>query len=251
MNRRRFLYAGTSAALTASARSYARISGANDRVGLGIIGLGRRSAQVANAFAQDPRVDIRAICDVYDAQTARFANALFRGKPQPEAYVRYDGLLADIMTHWVDVAQWMMDDARPARAALIGGIYELHDGRENPDTVSAIVQYKDWNLNLESSVLPIRNKRPSVFFEGTEGTLDLSREGYTYTPNQGEPAHVPVKFLNWRTPRIFWTQSPKARTFPRRFPPAWTRRFPCRWRCVRTGSAKSSRRANFHSAFAH
>ena len=337
MNRRHFLHAGASVVLAANARSYARVVGANDRVGLGVIGLGRRSLQVSNAFAQDERVDIRAICDVYDAQTAHFTGALFRGKPQPATYVRYEellarkdidavyiatpdhlhvniakaaaetnrniylekptfhrweerktlidamegsrivlqcgmqqrsgahyarakeeifgerklgdvvfaravwhnfpwqtrrianapkppgldwslflgpapkvpyrtdrysswryfpdygnGLLADIMTHWVDVAQWMMNDVRPVRAASLGGIYELHDGRENPDTVSAIVQYKDWNVNFESSVLPIRNKQPSVFFEGTEGTLDLSREGYTYTPNQGEPTHVPV-----------------------------------------------------------
>lgn len=42
MNRREFLYAGTSAAGGMSARSYACVLGANDRVGLGVIGLGRR-----------------------------------------------------------------------------------------------------------------------------------------------------------------------------------------------------------------
>ena len=63
---------------------------------------------------------------------------------------------------------------------------DLHDQRQNPDTVSAIVQYDGWNLNFESSVLSIRDDKPSVFFEGTEGTLDLSRDGYTFTPNQGE-----------------------------------------------------------------
>jgi hypothetical protein len=29
-------------------------------------------------------------------------------------------------------------------------------------------------------------------FEGTEGTLDLSREGYTFTPNHGAAVTVPV-----------------------------------------------------------
>ena len=75
------------------------------------------------------------------------------------------------------------------RAAL-GGIYRLHDQRQNPDTVSAIVQYANWNLNFESSVLSIRDDHPSVFFEGTEGTLDLSRDGYTFTPNQGPLSEV-------------------------------------------------------------
>jgi predicted dehydrogenase len=103
------------------------------------------------------------------------------------------GLLADILTHWVDVAQWMLEDAEPQTATATGGIYDLadqHDGRINPDTVSAVVQYRKWNLNFESSVLSIRNERPSVFFEGTEGTLDLAREGYVFTPNQGEVVRV-------------------------------------------------------------
>ena len=100
------------------------------------------------------------------------------------------GLLADILTHWADVAQWMLDDNRPQTAQAGGGIYAYHDGRENPDTVNALIQYKDWNLSFESSVLPIRNDRPSVFFEGTEGTLDLSRDGYTFQPNKGATIKV-------------------------------------------------------------
>ncbi len=29
-----------------------------------------------------------------------------------------------------------------------------------------------------------------MFFEGTEGTLDITREGYTFTPNSGAPVEV-------------------------------------------------------------
>jgi len=114
----------------------------------------------------------------------------------PYETVRYDswryfpeyggGLLADILTHWADVAQWMLDDDAPQSAVADGGIYVLKDGRRNPDTTSALIQYRDWNLSFESSVLSIRNDRPSVLFEGTEGLLDLSREGYTFTPQSGK-----------------------------------------------------------------
>jgi predicted dehydrogenase len=103
------------------------------------------------------------------------------------------GLLADILTHWADVVQWMLDDTHPQTAQAAGGIYTYRDGRENPDTVNAIVQYKNWNLSFESSVLPIRDERPSVFFEGTEGTLDLSREGYTFQANKGPAITVPAE----------------------------------------------------------
>ena len=338
MNRRQFLYSGT--ALTAmstgsmNARSYASILGANDRVSLGVIGLGRRGTIVSDAFAEDPRVRIVALCDVYDEQAKQFQGHLKAHLSQPTLSVRYQellarknvdavliatpdhlhvqvardaleagknvylekptlhhwsdraalvqaasankqilqcgmqqrsgahymrakqeffaagklgdvvlvravwsnfewqrrnivsepkpaglnwelflgpaphvpyqtarysswrsypdyggGLLADILTHWVDVAQWMLDDAHPITASALGGIYQLHNGCENPDTVSAIIQYKNWNLNFESSVLSIRNS-PSVFFEGTEGTLNITRGGYTFTPNHGEPLKV-------------------------------------------------------------
>lgn len=122
-------------------------------------------------------------------------------KKVPYEWVRYDawryfpdygnGLLADILTHWADVAQWMMNEPAPVSAIATGGIYQLNDGRVNPDTVNAILQYKGgWNLTFESTVLPIKNERPSVFFEGTEGTLDISRDGYIFRPNKGEPQTV-------------------------------------------------------------
>lgn len=337
MNRREFLYVGAAGAAVASrrwsARSYDSILGANDRVGLGVIGLGRRATAVCAGFVQDPRVRIRALADVYDKQAAAFqgrfkdhvahatvsveyqkwldkrdvdavliatpdhlhvtiakdtlgadkhtylekptlhrwseratlvkaaANSkavlqcgmqqrsgehymqvkqelfdtgklgkvvfvravwsnfpwqrrIVPSQPKPpglnwdlflgpaprvpyetarysswRSYHDYgNGLLADILTHWADVAQWMLDDDQPAGAAALGGDFQLHDDRDNPDTVSAIVRYKDWNLNFESSVLPIRDDHPTVFFEGTEASLSLAREGYTFTPNEGEPS---------------------------------------------------------------
>jgi predicted dehydrogenase len=338
VNRREFIYTSAATAIAAramDARAYASIAGANDRVGLGVIGLGRRGTIVTDAFVQDPRVQVRALCDIYDQQVAKFqkhfkdhvsgaptsveyqklledknidallvstpdhlhvqiatatlgankntylekptlhrwyerdalmkaasaskavlqcgmqqrsgahymqakqelfdthklghvvfARAVWHNFPWqrrnipelpkppglhwdlflgPAPKVPYEtsrysswrsyhdygnGLLADILTHWADVAQWMMSDSEPVTAAALGGDFQLHGDLTNPDTVSAIVRYKDWNLNFESSVLSIRDPHPTVFFEGTEGTLDLTREGYTFTPNSGEPVHV-------------------------------------------------------------
>jgi predicted dehydrogenase len=121
----------------------------------------------------------------------------FLGHAPAHAYdwIRYDswryfpdygnGLFADILTHWADVAQWMMNAKHPNSAATIGGIYALHDGRENPDTVNAVLEYDGWNLTFESSVLPLRDQRPAVTFLGTEGSLDITRERYVFTPNKG------------------------------------------------------------------
>jgi predicted dehydrogenase len=339
MNRRTFLAGGgAAAAVAATARSYGQILGANDRVGLGIIGVGQRGRLVGAAFLADKRTRLTAIADTYDVTRLRVLAELPPEIPEPAAYnayedllahkdvdavlistpdhlhvttacaalaagkhvylekptlhrwheraelvgaseqhkrvlqcgmqqrsgahyqlakqeffdnkrlgdvvlvravwhnfswqrrnipdapkppgldwerflgpapkvpyetVRYDswryfhdygnGLLADILTHWVDVAQWMLNDDRPQSAYAAGGIYKLHDQRDNPDTVSAVIKYSKWNLNFESSVLPLRDERPSVLFEGTEGLLELTRDGYVFTPNAGEALRIDSK----------------------------------------------------------
>jgi predicted dehydrogenase len=110
---------------------------------------------------------------------------------RPFEWMRYDswrlfpdyggGQLSDILTHWVDVAQWFLNDPRPLDAVATGGIYRLNDGRENPDTVSAILRYpKHWNFNFECTLLPIPGVKPHVAFYGTEGTLEISRTNYSF-----------------------------------------------------------------------
>jgi predicted dehydrogenase len=99
-----------------------------------------------------------------------------------------DGLVADILTHWADVAQWMMNQSHPTSASAIGGIYNPpdHDGRVNPDTLNAMLKYSDaWNLTFESSVLPLKAQTPTIVFLGTEGSLDISRARYIFMPNKG------------------------------------------------------------------
>jgi predicted dehydrogenase len=335
MQRREFLHGAAAAVLTAA--SYARVVGANDRLGMALAGSGRRGREVMKAFLSTGRVELRCIADVYDVQRGRardflavkpdevvaledalsrrevdavliaspdhlhltqtlaaleagkhiylekptthnfdegarlidavkqsgrvcqtgtqqrsgahyrrakeelfdqgklgqvvFARAVWHDfpwqrrklEPQPKPagldwerflgpapkvpydWIRYDswryfpdyggGLLADILTHWADVAQWMMNESRPLNAVATGGIYRMKDGRVNPDTVNAVLQYAggvngNWNLTFESSVLPLRNERPGVFFQGTEGTLEITRAEYVFTPNKGEPQIV-------------------------------------------------------------
>ena len=96
------------------------------------------------------------------------------------------GILSDLLTHWGDVAQWMMDDANPMNATTTGGIYHLKDDRTNPDTVNTIIQYKGgWNFTFECSILPIKNQHDSVLFHGTKGKLEIFRAGYIFTPHEG------------------------------------------------------------------
>ena len=52
----------------ASALSYSRVLGANDRIGLGLIGAGGRGRSVMGNFLLNPEVELRAVCDVYGAR---------------------------------------------------------------------------------------------------------------------------------------------------------------------------------------
>jgi hypothetical protein len=64
MNRRNFLLSSAAVGASIGARSYAQIQGANDRVNVGIIGLGRRGSIVSAALLADPRVRIIAVSDI-------------------------------------------------------------------------------------------------------------------------------------------------------------------------------------------
>jgi len=48
-----------------TALSYSRIVGANDRIGLGVIGTGGRGTYVMSLFQKNQDVEVRALCDVY------------------------------------------------------------------------------------------------------------------------------------------------------------------------------------------
>jgi predicted dehydrogenase len=60
-----------SAATAATALSYSRILGANERVQMGLIGCGSRGVGVMNSFLKVGNVDVTALCDVYGAQIDR------------------------------------------------------------------------------------------------------------------------------------------------------------------------------------
>ncbi len=62
--------------LAVTAVSYSRILGANDRVGLGVIGLGNRGRQVTKNFLKNPEVEVRAVCDVWRTRVERFQQEL-------------------------------------------------------------------------------------------------------------------------------------------------------------------------------
>src|SRR3989442_9474662 len=90
VSRRDFLAAGT---LFVSARSYSRIVGANDRIQIGLIGCGHRSAghpQMLKMSAEtDPNFQLRNHCDLWSVNRERAADdaqKLFGKRPKTFQY---------------------------------------------------------------------------------------------------------------------------------------------------------------------
>ena len=52
-------------AVAVTALSYSKVLGANDRIGLGVVGTGNRGTHVMGLFQKNNDVEVRAVCDVY------------------------------------------------------------------------------------------------------------------------------------------------------------------------------------------
>ncbi len=80
VDRREFIKT-TAAATAASALSYSRIAGANERIRLGLIGCGSRGVGNMNNFLKLGTVDVPALCDVYGAHIERARKTASSAKP--------------------------------------------------------------------------------------------------------------------------------------------------------------------------
>jgi predicted dehydrogenase len=90
MTRREF----ATAAVAASALSYSRILGANDRISLGFIGLGNRGDQVLEAFLEHGDSEISALCDLRQ-DYMDFASQRAANRGSRTQYKDYRKLLED------------------------------------------------------------------------------------------------------------------------------------------------------------
>jgi predicted dehydrogenase len=105
LNRRDFTKAAAAAGV-ATALSAARVSGANERIRLGFIGLGNRGDQVLDAFLAHKDCEVVAVCDLYQPYLD-FASKKIGGTPQHFRDYRkllerkdLDGVVINTPDHW-------------------------------------------------------------------------------------------------------------------------------------------------------
>jgi predicted dehydrogenase len=87
------------------------------------------------------------------------------------------GIADQWMSHGIDLVHWFMDDPFPKSVMAHGGFFVWHDGRQNPDTFTALCEYpKGFLVSFSTS---FGNDSPSFSrYMGTKATLfNIGGEG--------------------------------------------------------------------------
>lgn len=105
------------------------------------------------------------------------------------------GLLAELGSHHVDVANWIFGEM-PARVIGTGGINFYNDGRETYDNVQAIYSYPSGAKFTFSSLIGNHKTGFQIVVYGTGGTVELTLEdGHFYYEPARPNSAVPEELL--------------------------------------------------------
>jgi predicted dehydrogenase len=105
------------------------------------------------------------------------------------------GIFTDLMVHWVDVAQWVLDVKSPQRAVSIGQHVSSEGVWETPDTVQTLLTYgSGLQMHFEGTFANARGGA-GITFMGTEASLQIDRGGYVLTPERGKSVEAKEMIL--------------------------------------------------------
>jgi predicted dehydrogenase len=89
------------------------------------------------------------------------------------------GLMAEMGSHYIDIANWMFD-AEPVSVIGTGGLDYWKDGREVHDNVQAIFDYPGGRRHYCDSMLFNSHRSNGVMIMGDQGTLDINDDRGIY-----------------------------------------------------------------------
>jgi predicted dehydrogenase len=93
-----------------------------------------------------------------------------------------NGILTDLMVHWLDVAHWVLNVDRPQRAVTVGNFVTAQDVWQTPDTIQTLMQYpNNIQMYFEGTFCNARNAA-MIEFMGTEGTMYIDRGRFELIP---------------------------------------------------------------------
>jgi predicted dehydrogenase len=93
-----------------------------------------------------------------------------------------NGILADLMVHFIDVVHWYFDLDHPLRATTVGDNYISRGVWQTPDTIQTLLVYpNEMQVYFEGTFVNARNGA-MLEFMGTDATLYLDRGRYELHP---------------------------------------------------------------------
>jgi predicted dehydrogenase len=93
-----------------------------------------------------------------------------------------NGILTDLMVHWIDVVHWLLDLDHPTRSVTIGGNYISQGIWQTPDTIQTLLVYpSNLQVYFEGTFCNARNGA-MVEFMGSEATLYVDRGRFELIP---------------------------------------------------------------------
>jgi predicted dehydrogenase len=95
------------------------------------------------------------------------------------------GILTDLLTHWIDVIQWCMNQPAPKTATSVGGRYRMN--WQLPDTVTAAYEYPGDFMVTFTGAINSSVDDGGIIFRGSEATLKIDRAHLAVYPEGGMP----------------------------------------------------------------
>jgi predicted dehydrogenase len=93
-----------------------------------------------------------------------------------------NGALSDLMVHWLDAANWLLDVGMPDSIVSVGGNYTSKGVWEAPDTIQSIFNYPDHDLQMNFvATFSNDHEKGSMRMMGEKGTIYIDRGRYEIT----------------------------------------------------------------------
>jgi len=140
-----------------------------------------------------------------DPKTVRWD--LFLGNAPPQPFDEYrltnwrwfwdfgGGILTDLMVHWLDTANWMLDLGDVKSAVTIGHHFAAKDLWETPDTIQTLLDFGPAGpqAHFEGTFVN-HHGRAELVLMGTEATLICDRGSYQLVPQKGSKVEAKERF---------------------------------------------------------
>jgi predicted dehydrogenase len=93
-----------------------------------------------------------------------------------------NGILTDLMVHWLDVAHWILNVDHPDKAVTVGQFNMAQNVWQTPDTIQTLLHYgNNLQMHFEGTFSNAR-EGSHITFMGTEGNLYIDRGRFEVIP---------------------------------------------------------------------